>query len=165
MELSYYKARNIILISTLRQRFPGWGSLTSKLMMRLRYAVRSLAKSPLLSLVVVLSLGLGIGAQPCASGSSTPAGSVSTPPAHFPKDCREPPHSCGTNFATLGSGANTTASFGRPARERTIRLRFHSTSVPGDHREMLTGDNAAVIARHLVARLETIRPAQRAASA
>jgi thioesterase domain-containing protein len=38
-------------------------------------------------------------------------------------------------------------------------------TVPGDHREMLTGDNAAVIARHLVARLEAIRLARRAASA
>src|SRR5215469_16388641 len=32
-------------------------------MTRIRYAVRSLAKAPLLSLVVVLSLGLGIGAN------------------------------------------------------------------------------------------------------
>src|SRR5690349_4132075 len=30
---------------------------------RIRYAVRSLAKAPLLSLVVILSLGLGIGAN------------------------------------------------------------------------------------------------------
>src|SRR5579872_4431548 len=32
-------------------------------MARIRYAIRSLAKAPLLSLVVVLSLGLGIGAN------------------------------------------------------------------------------------------------------
>src|SRR5215475_11583870 len=32
-------------------------------MLRIRYAFRSLAKAPLLSLVVVLSLGLGIGAN------------------------------------------------------------------------------------------------------
>src|SRR5690242_6798593 len=32
-------------------------------MARVRYALRSLAKAPLLSLVVVLSLGLGIGAN------------------------------------------------------------------------------------------------------
>src|SRR5690348_16398309 len=32
-------------------------------MSRIRYAIRSLAKAPLLSLVVVLSLGLGIGAN------------------------------------------------------------------------------------------------------
>src|SRR5579871_1757479 len=32
-------------------------------MHRIRYAIRSLAKAPLLSLVVVLSLGLGIGAN------------------------------------------------------------------------------------------------------
>lgn len=30
---------------------------------RIRYAIRSLSKAPLLSLVVVLSLGLGIGAN------------------------------------------------------------------------------------------------------
>jgi thioesterase domain-containing protein/acyl carrier protein len=43
--------------------------------------------------------------------------------------------------------------------------RVETVTAPGDHRGMLTGDNAAVIARHLVARLEAIRPARRAASA
>jgi hypothetical protein len=37
-------------------------------MARIRFALRSLAKAPLLSLVVVLSLGLGIGANPISAG-------------------------------------------------------------------------------------------------
>src|SRR6185369_14941516 len=68
-------------------------------------------------------------------------------------------------YATAGARANR-AVFDAGDRDWSeLGYMVDTLTVPGDHREMLTGDNAAVIARHLVARLEAIRPAQRAASA
>ena len=43
-------------------------------MARLRFAWRSLAKAPLLSLVVILSVGLGIGANTASGGTARRAG-------------------------------------------------------------------------------------------